>query len=197
MEKNTTTHSVKNYLLGNSFLILTVSNEVAFLINGAVSHRQKLEPRIMEVLKILLEGNGQVILREKIIERVWGDYGGGEEGLIQAVSKLRRIFQDNAKSPKVIETIPKKGYRLLLEIRPTNFKWYEGKNGLANGEIGQNISPTQQIIIQHTGLFTGFIERLTQPKFLLAFLAFSVVLIMVLGILSYMLFWGAVAFGMI
>ena len=88
--------------MGDQFLVLTAANEIAFLENGAIRHRQKLEPRLMEVLQLLMEGKGQVVSREHLISEVWGDYGGGEEGLIQAISKLRRTFKDNARSPKVI-----------------------------------------------------------------------------------------------
>ena len=190
MENKISTRTLDNYYLGDRLLILSAANEVAFLKNGEISHRQKLEPRIMAVLKILLEGDGQVVLREKLISSIWGDYPGGEEGLIQAISKLRRIFRDSAKSPKVIETIPKKGYRLLLKVAPVNFRFTTEKNGRIPDRRGTSAPP---VIVQQVGLFTGFLERLTQPRFLLAFLVFSAVLIMVLGILSYMLFWGAVA----
>ncbi len=181
-----------NFLIGEELLVFTGTNEIAFLRRGSILFRQKLEPRIMAVLQVLMDGNGQVVMREKIIEKVWGDYRGGEDGLLQAISKLRRIFQDNAKSPKIIETIPKKGYRLLLDVKPTSLKFLNlKKNTQLIGE-GAGELASGPIIIQQPGVFTGFIERLTKPKFLLAFLVFSAVLIMILGILSYIIFWAAV-----
>lgn len=185
-----------NYYLGEHLLVLVESNEIAFLKENLILHRQKLEPRIMEVLKVLIEGNGEVVPREKFINSIWGNYPGGEEGLIQAISKLRRTFKDSSKAPKIIKTIPKKGYRLLLPVKKTDIKIFNGKSSATLNN--QTTAPSAtHIIIQQTGILTGFIERLTQPRFLFAFLILSVVVIMILGILSYITFWIVVGFDFI
>jgi hypothetical protein len=68
----------------------------------------RLEPRLMKLLFLLIENRGQVVKRELIINQVWNDYPGAEEGLNQAISGLRKFLEDDQK--KIIETIPKNGY---------------------------------------------------------------------------------------
>lgn len=182
------------FQLGARFRIYGAANEIALLDGSREAVRHKIEPRAMEVLLALIAGQGKVVSRDRLIEEIWNDYGGGEEGLIQAVSKLRKAFQDDARSPQVIETIPKRGYRLLLPAQPITLPppKYNGKS-VPPPSASEPIR--QEIVIRQVGLFTGFIERLTQPRFLLAFLVFSAVLIVVLGILSYIIFWTAILVG--
>ena len=69
----------------------------------------------MQVLLRLAERPGQVCSRLGLLEEVWGDAVVGEENLTRAISELRRIFGDQARKPRVIETIRNHGYRLILE----------------------------------------------------------------------------------
>ncbi len=75
-----------------------------------------LEPRFLRVMQILMEQNGQTVSRETLVEAVWGNYGGGDEGLTQAISHLRKHLVDTDR--QVIQTIPKKGYRLEAHLSP-------------------------------------------------------------------------------
>lgn len=79
--------------------------------------QSKLEPRVMGVLLYLAAHEGEVVTRQALLDQVWSDVNVGEEVLNNAVSKLRRTFGDDAKSPLWIETIPKVGYRLLVAPR--------------------------------------------------------------------------------
>lgn len=79
--------------------------------------QSKLEPRVMGVLLYLAAHEGEVVTRQALLDQVWSDVNVGEEVLNNAVSKLRRTFGDDAKSPRWIETIPKVGYRLLVAPR--------------------------------------------------------------------------------
>jgi DNA-binding winged helix-turn-helix (wHTH) protein len=78
----------------------------------------RLEPRIMEVLCLLTEKPGQTIKRDEIISAVWKDYGGGDEGLTQAISALRKYLSDDNR--QLIQTISKKGYCFNGEITRTS-----------------------------------------------------------------------------
>jgi DNA-binding winged helix-turn-helix (wHTH) protein len=70
----------------------------------------RLEPRLMNLLCMLYEHNGQMISREQITKEIWDDYGNADEGLTQAISYLRKVLDDETKT--LIETIPKRGYKL-------------------------------------------------------------------------------------
>ncbi len=90
--------------------VLVDSNEILF--KESVT---RLTPKEKEVLLLLYSNRGSTVPRSRILETVWGDSLGNDSGLTQAVSRLRQIFKDNPKEPKVIKTIPKLGYQLLLE----------------------------------------------------------------------------------
>lgn len=56
--------------------------------------------------------------RETLERSVWGDTVVGEDALPRAVLKLRRALDDDAKQPRYLETLPRRGYRLLHEPQP-------------------------------------------------------------------------------
>ena len=70
----------------------------------------------MEVLVCLAQHGGIVVSKEKLIGEVWADTFVGDDALIRCISDLRRALEDDPKSPRVIETIPKRGYRLLEKV---------------------------------------------------------------------------------
>lgn len=109
--------------------------------NGSNGQIMRLEPRIMLVLVLLAEHPGQVLTREFLIETVWENKFVGEEGLTQAISKLRKVFGDEARNPKVIETIPKYGYRIIADIEANSDISMEVFNGLRKANKALNISP--------------------------------------------------------
>lgn len=75
-----------------------------------------LEPRLMQVLLVLSSCPGEVVRRQELLDRVWGETIVQEEALTQAVSLLRRLLGDDSRSPSLIETVPKRGYRLIAEV---------------------------------------------------------------------------------
>ena len=85
----------------------------------------RLEPKIMSVLICLAKQPGQVITREYIFKEVWGETIVVDMTLTRAISELRSIFKDSPKSPRIIETIPKRGYRLIGAVSkaPTDDKY--------------------------------------------------------------------------
>src|ERR1700686_5120686 len=76
------------------------------------------------VLEALLERPDDVVTREELQQRIWGDCTnvGFEDGLNTAVRKLRFALGDSSDSPFFIETIPKRGYRFVAPLS-------EGKSG--------------------------------------------------------------------
>lgn len=76
----------------------------------------QVEPRIMEVLVVLANRAGEVVTRTELMETVWADRVVGEEAITRSISELRKVFNDNAQAPHVIQTIRKTGYRLLAPV---------------------------------------------------------------------------------
>jgi transcriptional activator of cad operon len=76
---------------------------------------RELEPKVMDLLFLLASRRGQVLSREDILQGLWGGVTVGEDALSRCVFKLRRALDDDPRRPRYIETIPKRGYRLLAE----------------------------------------------------------------------------------
>lgn len=72
-----------------------------------------LKPREFDLLALLLAHPGQVLARERILERVWGfDYSGDGRTVDTHVKTLREKLGDDAEHPRWIETVRGVGYRL-------------------------------------------------------------------------------------
>lgn len=78
----------------------------------------RVEPKVMQVLVALAAAAGQVLSREELLARVWPDVVVGDEVLTQTIIKLRKALGDDSRSPSYIETIAKRGYRLIAPARP-------------------------------------------------------------------------------
>lgn len=80
--------------------------------------QQRLEPKVMDLLFLLAGQNGRVVSRDDIMTSLWPGLVVGEDNLARTVSKLRQALGDDAKAPTYIETIAKRGYRLLAGVGP-------------------------------------------------------------------------------
>lgn len=78
----------------------------------------KLPPQPFKVLEILARKGGQVTTRAEIREQVWcGDtFVDFEQGLNFCIRQIREALGDTADAPRFIETLPKRGYRLLMPV---------------------------------------------------------------------------------
>ena len=77
----------------------------------------RVEPKAMEVLALLAARAGDVVSRKELLAAVWPGVIVGDEALTQSVIKLRRALGDNPRLPAYIETISKRGYRLIAPVR--------------------------------------------------------------------------------
>jgi DNA-binding winged helix-turn-helix (wHTH) protein len=76
--------------------------------------RIRLQDQPFRILLLLLEHQGEVVWRDELRDRIWGEtYVDFEEGLNTAVLKLRDALGDSAANPRFIETLPRRGYRFI------------------------------------------------------------------------------------
>src|SRR6266853_6565742 len=80
----------------------------------------RVERKVMEVLVCLAECPGQAVPKEKLLQAVWPDTFVSDDVLKRSASELRRVFGDDAHDSRIIETIPKRGYRLVVDVKPAN-----------------------------------------------------------------------------
>lgn len=76
----------------------------------------RIEPKAMEVLMVLAGRAGKAVSREELLAAVWPGVVVGDEVLTQSVIKLRKALGDNPYSPVYIETLSKRGYRLIAPV---------------------------------------------------------------------------------
>lgn len=88
------------------------------LINEAGESRH-LEPKVMDTLVCLSTRPGELFTRDELLTSVWGEYAQSDQTLTRAVGELRRAFQDDSRHPHYIETVPKRGYRLVAPVTTT------------------------------------------------------------------------------
>ncbi len=90
-------------------------------LTGAVSGAGKpghLPSKSIEILLCLAKQPRILVSRDELLRQVWGDGNGTHELLSHAVGEIRHVFGDHADNPVFIQTVPKRGYRLLVEPKP-------------------------------------------------------------------------------
>ena len=99
-----------------------------------------LPPKAMEVLLYLASSPGDLVTRESLIDSVWGEGHGSAEALHHAISEIRQALNDHHDHSKFIQTLPKRGYRLLIKPVParahTDSVMFCFKTGTAVDHIG-------------------------------------------------------------
>lgn len=76
----------------------------------------RLEPRVMQVLAFLAERAGEVVSRETLIATIWEGAFVTDDVLTRCISALRKAFGDDTRQSRVIQTIAKRGYRLIAAV---------------------------------------------------------------------------------
>ncbi len=76
-----------------------------------------LEPQVMKVLAFLASKPHEVVTKDELLDGLWNGSIGSDAALARCISRIRVAFGDNAKAQRIIETIPKIGYRLVADVR--------------------------------------------------------------------------------
>ncbi len=77
-----------------------------------------LNGRALAVLALLAARAGQLLSKDQILDGVWGHQHVSESVLKNAVNTVRSALGDDAQQPRYIETVPRRGYRFIGEVRP-------------------------------------------------------------------------------
>jgi len=81
--------------------------------------RVRLQEQPLQILTMLLEHPGEVISREELQKKLWpaDTFVDFDHGLNKAVSKIREALGDSAESPRFVETVARRGYRFLADVK--------------------------------------------------------------------------------
>ncbi|GGX22549.1 winged helix-turn-helix domain-containing protein [Undibacterium macrobrachii] len=78
---------------------------------------RQLEPMAVELLSYFCQHPDSIVSRDELINSVWLGRVVTDSAVNKVVTKLRRYFDDDAKSPRFIATFPKKGYKFIAQVR--------------------------------------------------------------------------------
>jgi DNA-binding winged helix-turn-helix (wHTH) protein len=81
------------------------------------SETVQLPIKAAQILLALIEADGRVLKKEEILERVWSDTFVEESNLSHHVAALRKALGEEKSSKKFIETIPRRGYRFVAQVK--------------------------------------------------------------------------------
>ena len=81
--------------------------------------RIRLQEQPFQVLMVLLEHPGEVVTREELQKKLWpaDTFVDFDHGLNKAINKIRDALGDSADSPRFVETVPRRGYRFLADVK--------------------------------------------------------------------------------
>lgn len=77
------------------------------------AERRRLENRAARVLELLCKRRDEVVSQEQLVDQIWGGRALSQNSVAVVVGDLRRALGDDARQPRYIETVSKRGYRLI------------------------------------------------------------------------------------
>src|SRR5579859_1460906 len=78
--------------------------------------RIALTPKVFAVLRHLVDHPGRLVTQDELLEAIWPETYVQPEILRKYILELRKVLGDDPKSPRFIETLPKRGYRFLAAL---------------------------------------------------------------------------------
>src|SRR5215213_10528732 len=130
-----------------------------------------LTPKVFDTLEILVENSGKLLEKDELMRRLWQDHFVEESNLTSNIKVLRKALGDDAARPKFIETVPRRGYRFIGDVKEVP------------NEDGTN-DATRQPIPKPSG-----ITYLASARFKNFLVTLVIVLVIAIGSLGY---WFAV-----
>lgn len=76
----------------------------------------ELRPKVFALLAFLLENRGRLILKEELLDALWGEVHVGEGSLNRTVAELRQALGDHPRDARFIETVPRRGYKFVGNV---------------------------------------------------------------------------------
>lgn len=103
--------------MDNTFYLEDWKIEPNLLRISRLGQSKQVEPLLMSLLLYLAKNPGQVIPKAELRAAVWGEVIVTDNVLTKAISSLRRLLDDDSANPRYIETISKRGYRLMAAVK--------------------------------------------------------------------------------
>lgn len=134
-----------------------------------------LTPKAFDVLVALVERNGHLVEKDELLKLVWADSFVEEANIARIVHTLRKLLEDDGNSNKFIETVAKKGYRFVAEVKEIS---ESGAPKTANGKrdfsTAAEIIPETDIQIPPTEKDENIVPVGSKPKRRIRIVLFTV-----------------------
>ncbi len=101
---------------GYRFASFTFLVDEGRLLHG--NRSVELQPKVYELLLLLLSRPGEVFSRDDLYSSLWPDVSVSDDSLTQAIRRLRRALDDGTKPARFVETVRSRGYRFVAEVEP-------------------------------------------------------------------------------
>lgn len=98
-------------------LLLNKGDNKAYLDKSQLQEVE-IEPKLLELLAFFIRKPNTIISRQALLDEVWANTYVTDNAINKLVGNLRKALNDDAKTPRYIQTIPKRGYRFICEIIP-------------------------------------------------------------------------------
>lgn len=133
-----------NRLQLGQWLLAIDSGELSVQINGEWQlQEQRLEPIGIKVLEALVNAEGQMLSKQQLLDSVWSNTVVTEEALSRTISRVRKQLNDNPRDPNLIQTLPKRGYRVIAS--PCRYLPSDNNNSKNEAEVSveHNVKSTR------------------------------------------------------
>jgi DNA-binding winged helix-turn-helix (wHTH) protein/tetratricopeptide (TPR) repeat protein len=146
-------------------------------------------PKALEILVLLVARDGAVVSREELLDAVWRDAFVEESNITYTVSLLRKTLDQNGKK-KFIQTVPKRGYRFVAEVREVNDENEKPEIIAAAPDLSSSAAAAvvaDSALIKQPEPAT----EAQQPKAQIGWHFIGLILIGLLFVTSFAVWWGA------
>ena len=111
-----------------------------------------LSEQVFQVLHVLLSGEGELVTRDELKKKLWPNdtVVEFEHGINNTIKRLRKLLDDSAEMPRYIETIPRRGYRLMVAV-----EWWEESEAEAYSESSDTDAEAASKAKLRVGRLTG------------------------------------------
>jgi len=113
--------------------------------------RMELPPRAFDTVLVLVEHNGRLQEKDALMRTVWGDTVVEENNLTQVVYLLRKALRDGEDGTRYIETVPKRGYRFVAQVREFEPVHDEGES--RNRAVSRAVAHASLVVIERGAFF--------------------------------------------
>jgi TolB-like protein/DNA-binding winged helix-turn-helix (wHTH) protein/Tfp pilus assembly protein PilF len=142
-----------------------------------------LRPKVFDILVVLIENHGHLVEKEKLMNSVWTEQFVEEGNLNKNISMLRRVLGEGDSGHKYIETVPKRGYRFVADVRVVND---HEESDLVLDADEQRSSDSQEIL-KYPASVSETTQARTRP-FNKTWVPLVVITIVLLATLAYLVF---------